>query len=280
MLLSIANSLYNSILGHSSRSKAIGSSPRTQVAGIAMALMVCSWPSIVTAQSTGLVGAPSRLDSPVRTVEYNAEWVESSSPIAGGVVSTTHFPSNGNTITTVRENVAPVGTGGAVLTSAPLPQGYAPQAMTAPNYAAIPNGNGGYLVPTVQYVPMNSGAPYQVAAAQYGQYGTCACQTPMMTQPTAFQPGMVQQPYASQPPVLAPQTGGVYGPMQPQFAQTNPGFYPVPQTQPASGQGGYRALIPRSLPAGTYIGQGWAGQPKAYVSSQPFRNIMRYLILP
>ncbi|MDP1564048.1 MAG: hypothetical protein Q8M16_21915, partial [Pirellulaceae bacterium] len=132
MLLSIANSLYNSTLGNIFRSATIGSSRRTHVAGIAIAAMVCSSTSIVSAQSTGLVGAPSRLDSPVRTVEYNAEWVESSSPIAGGMVSTTHFPSNGNTITTVRENV---GLGGTVLTSAPLPQGYAPPAMTGPNYA-------------------------------------------------------------------------------------------------------------------------------------------------
>lgn len=233
--------------------------------------------SHLAAQSSGLVGPPSRLgtDTQVKTTEYNAEWVESSSPIAGGIVSTTHFPSSGNTLTTVRENVAPAG---ALLTSAPIPQSAVmPQA--SPSYAAIPTGNGGYLVPTVQYVPMNSGAtagtPYQVAGVPYA---TCAqCQTPMLTQPTAFQPGLVQQPFANQQPVLAPPSGGVYGPMQP---QVNPGFYPVPQTQPQAAQGGYRALIPRSLPAGTYIGQGWAGQPKAYVSSQPFRNIMRYLILP
>jgi hypothetical protein len=258
-----------------------------RIAGIATLVFVWATTNAIHAQSGGLVGAPSRLDSgsQVRTVEYNAEWVESSSPVAGGVVSTTHFPNTGNTITTVREGAGPMGASSSVLTSAPLaqnyaPQSYSPQATSAPTYAAIPTGNGGYMVPTVQYVPMNSGvagASYQVASAPYG---TCAsCQTQMMTQPTAFQPGLVQQPYASQPPVLSP-SGGVFGPISQQPAATYPGFYPVPQTQPQSGQGGYRALIPRSLPAGTYIGQGWAGQPKAYVSNQPFRNIMRYMILP
>jgi hypothetical protein len=247
-----------------------------------IALLFATAAPAIYGQSQGLVNAPSTLGagSQARTAEYNAEWVESSSPVPGGVVSTTHFPSTGNTLTTVRENVAPIGASSPVLTSAPLPQAAGMQPMNAPNYAAIPNGNGGYLVPTVQNVPMNSGAtgaPYQVAAAPYA---TCAsCQTPMLVQPTAFQPGLVQQPFANQQPVL-PQSGGVYGPMQQQVAPNYPGFYPVPQTQPQSGQGGYRALIPRSLPAGTYIGQGWAGQPKAYVSSQPFRNFMRYLILP
>lgn len=232
-------------------------------------LVVLTLSTSAFGQTGGLVGTPSRLgtETQARTTEYNAEWVESSSPVAGGVVSTTHFPGTGNTITTVRENVVPAG---PYLTSTPLAQ------QTAPTYAAIPTGNGNYLVPTVQYVPMNSGmaagTPYQVAAVPYG---TCAsCQTQMLTQPTAFQPGVVQQPFANQQPVLAPQSGGVYGPMQ------QPGFYPVPQTQPQAGQGGYRALIPRSLPAGTYIGQGWAGQPKAYVSNQPFRNIIRYMTLP
>lgn len=257
-----------------------------RVAGFATVLFAWATTHVTHAQSGGLVGAPARLDSgaQVRTMEYNAEWVESSSPVAGGVVSTTHFPNTGNTITTVREGAGPMGAGSSVLTSAPLTQtnapSYAPQSLNAPTYAAIPNGNGGYMVPTVQYVPMNSGvagASYQVAAAPYG---TCAsCQTQMMAQPTAFQPGLVQQPFASQPPMLSP-SGGVFGPMSQQPAATYPGFYPVPQTQPQSGQGGYRALIPRSLPAGTYIGQGWAGQPKAYVSNQPFRNIMRYIILP
>lgn len=236
-------------------------------AGLAT-LVVLTFSSSAFGQSGGLVSTPSRLgtETQVRTTEYNSEWVESSSPVAGGIVSTTHFPSTGNTVTTVRENVVPAG---PYLTTTPM----APQA--APTYAAIPTGTGNYLVPTVQYVPMNSsvaaGTPYQVAAVPYGSCSSC--QTPMLTQPTAFQPGLVQ-PYANQQPVLAPQSGGVYGPMQ------QPGFYPVPQAQPQSGQGGYRALIPRALPAGTYIGQGWAGQPKAYVSNQPFRNIIRYMILP
>ncbi|MBL8892866.1 MAG: hypothetical protein JNL67_23010 [Planctomycetaceae bacterium] len=250
-------------------SHSLGTKLAQRVWSGATALLVVAVSSSAFGQTGGLVGTPSRLgtETQVRTTEYNSEWVESSSPVAGGVVSTTHFPGTGNTITTVRENVVPAG---AYLTSAPLPQ------QAAPNYAAIPTGNGNYLVPTVQYVPMNSGVaagtPYQVAAVPYG---TCAsCQTQMLTQPTAFQPGMVQQPFANQQPVLAPQSGGVYGPIQ------QPGFYPVAPAQPQSGQGGYKSLIPRALPAGTYISQGWAGQPKAFVSNQPFRNFIRYLTIP
>jgi len=258
-------------------------------AGWLAAAILIGWAGVdpwsVMAQTSGLVSGPNR------TAEYNAEWVESSSPVrGGGIVATTHFPNSGNTVTSIREPLeslsaqrlqmsgsTPLGSAGAV----------AP-AQAAPNYAAIPNGSGGYLVPTVQYVPMNSGQvaagnPVQLASAQYPYVACANCQTPMLTQPTAFQPGLAPQPFASQPPVLPPTAGGVYGPIQPQLA--NPamsGFYTQPQAQaaPAGGRSGYRSLIPRSLPAGTYIGQGWLGQPKAYVNSQPFRNFMRYLIVP
>jgi hypothetical protein len=236
------------------------------------------------------------LTTPNRTVEYNAEWVESSSPVrGGGVVSTTHFPNTGNTVTSIRESMDPAAvqrlqlSGAVPGATAPVGSATALQpSQSSVNYAAIPTGNGNYLVPTVQYVPMNPGPaanPVQLTAAQF-PYAACAnCQTPMMTQPTAFQPGLAQQPFASQPPVLPPTAGGVYGPIQPQLANpTAPGFYPPAQPQAQrglfGGQSGYRSLIPRSLPAGTYIGQGWLGQPKAYVNSQPFRNFLRYLIVP
>lgn len=238
----------------------------------------------VQAQSSNLVGPPSLGGGVAQTAQYNSEWVESSSPIpGGGVVATTHFPSNGNTLTTVRESADPMTaarlqTGGGVMpTGATMPA-----APTSPNYAAIPTGTGGYMVPTVQYVPMNNAAaaPYQVAAGY--NPATCAtCQTPLMTQPTAYQQGFVQQPFASQPPMLPPTAGGVYGPMP---GATAPGMYAQPMmpnpTAAAANQGGWRPLIPRSLPAGTYISQGWLGQPKAYVSSQPFRNIIRYMLVP
>lgn len=252
---------------------------------------------VAVAQNSGLGTA-----SGARTAEYNAEWVESSSPVTGGgVVTTTHFPGSGNTLTTVRDpgvgmgvqrpQMMPVGanpTAAAIQPNAAFQANSAFQpGVTAPAYAAIPTGNGGYLTPTVQYTTAANPAmaPYQVAGVPYN----CAnCQTPMMVQPTAFQPAMMpQQPLASQPPVLPPTAGGVYGPIQPQMGGApvgygTPGFYAQPQANAATanGQGGYRALIPRSLPAGTYIGQGWLGQPKAYVSSQPFRNFLRYLIVP
>lgn len=233
----------------------------------------------LAAQTSNLVGPPSLGGGVAQTAQYNSEWVESSSPIpGGGVVATTYFPSNGNTLTTVRESADPMAAarvqpaGGAVPTAATLPP-----AQTTPNYAAIPTGNGGYMVPTVQYVPMNSGA--NVAAYNPA---TCAnCQTQMLTQPTAFQQGFVQQPFASQPPMLPPTAGGVYGPMP---GAMPPGMYQQPMgvapTAAASNPSGWRPLIPRSLPAGTYIGQGWLGQPKAYVSSQPFRNFIRYMLVP
>lgn len=236
------------------------------------------------AQTSNLVGPPSLGGGMAQTAQYNSEWVESSSPIpGGGVVATTHFPSTGNTLTTVRESADPMAAarvqpvGGVVPTAATL----AP-AQTTPNYAAIPTGNGGYLVPTVQYVPMTAGAgvaPNQVAA--YNPAMCANCQTPMMTQPTAYQQGFVPQSYANQTPMLPPTAGGVYGPIPGAMPQ---GMYQQPMgvapTAAANNPGGWRPLIPRSLPAGTYIGQGWLGQPKAYVSSQPFRNILRYMIAP
>ncbi len=215
--------------------------------------------------------------SGVRTTEYNSEWVESSSPLpGGGLVTTTHFPSTGQTLTTIREPAPSFGTAQPQMGSGNV--GYAP----------IPTGTGGYLVPTVSYVPMSGAAMpanYTVAAApamNQSGYSCANCQT-MMTQPMAYQPGMMQQvPFASQPPVLPPTAGGVYAPIQSQMGfQPAPGFYAQPQMQaPVGGQGGYRSLVPRALPAGTYIGQGWLGQPKAFVNDQPFRNFLRYLIVP
>jgi len=253
-------------------------------------LLACSaagsWhASSVQGQSSNLVGPPSFGGGAAQTAQYNSEWVESSSPIpGGGVVATTHFPSNGNTLTTIREPAPGMATAPMQPTGSVMPTAATMQAAPAtPNYAAIPTGTGGYMVPTVQYVPMNSAAPapYQVSAA-YNPATCSTCQTPMMTQPTAYQQGFVPQPYASQPPMLPPTAGGVYGPMP---GPTAPGMYAQPTAMappPAAptNQGGWRPLIPRSMPAGTYLSQGWLGQPKAYVTSQPFRNVIRYMLVP
>lgn len=141
------------------------------------------------------------------------------------------------------------------------------------NYVPMASGTGAYLVPTVQYIPMSSNALTSYQAAYAPQVGCANCQTGVapVYQPTA----------ATQTPVLpnAPAAGNYQVPMGTAVA---PGYYnQVPgMAAPAPAASGYKALIPRSLPAGTYIGQGWAGQPKAYVNNQPFRNFFRYLIIP
>jgi hypothetical protein len=34
----------------------------------------------------------------------------------------------------------------------------------------------------------------------------------------------------------------------------------------------------QNMPPGTYLGQGWLGQPTAYVDGQPIRNLFRYIL--
>jgi len=237
---------------------------------------------------------PRRLDPAGQpTQQYNSEWVESTSPIpSGGVVTTTYFPASGQSSTTIRQPVTTMDAQRPQVAGVSYNEQFQSGSIgrPSPGLAPIPSGSGGYLVPTVSYVPMNAAtmASYQTPvynAAQTGAPFSCAtCQTPWQTQPTQFQPAMMQPPAAGQIPVLPPTAGGVYGPIQGQMA--GPGFYPQAPAQPAgwfgghSGQSGYRSLVPRSLPAGTYIGQGWLGQPKAFVNNQPLRNFMRYLIVP
>lgn len=266
------------------------------------------------ATTLGSLGAAVLLDSASTAMAQsnaagvNSEWVESSSPLTGGgTVSTTYFPESGRSVTNVQEAGI---TGG--LTSADLQR----QAFTSGGNASlipavaqsglapIPTGNGGVLVPTVNYVPLSGAAlaNYQAAypvttLAPAGPQGTCAtCQSNIQTQPTFFQQPFqpqVQVPFANQQPVLPQTNSGVYGPIAPTQQvvpgfttnpafNTNPGFATAPgfTPVPAAPTSGFRSLIPRSLPAGTYIGQGWLGQPKAYVNSQPFRNALRYLIVP
>lgn len=223
------------------------------------------------------LGQGTNLASPVRN-DVNAEWVESSSPTpGGGRVTTTKFPDSERLLTKVVEPaVAPLPAASQrpqLATQGALPGGVVP-AVGYGGYTPIPAGNGSYLVPTISYVPMSSNtmASYQAAYLPVNQANlNCPnCQVPAVP---AYQPTA-----ATQTPVLPGPVAS--GNLQVPMANANPGFYNQVPTAPAVAPSGYKALIPRSLPAGTYIGQGWAGQPKAYVNSQPVRNFLRYLIVP
>ncbi|GEM_PF-1792070 len=258
-----------------------------------LALAIC-----LTQSPVLLFGQTSRLlaNGNDGTKEVNAEWVESSSPvIGGGAVTTTYFPQSGSSLTSLQEpgingELAMIGSQRPQLAGV-SPIGSAMGNQPGANYAPIPTGNGGFLVPTVTYVPMNGStlANYQQNLQQVNYQGAvpgCVnCQSNGLTQPTQYQQIPYQPMAAAQTPMLPATNGGIYGPISPN-AQLNPavpGFYGVQNAGvngAAPANSGYRSLVPRTLPAGTYIGQGWLGQPKAYVSTQPVRNFFRYLIVP
>lgn len=216
--------------------------------------------------------------------EINSEWVESSSPLpGGGRVTTTDFVGSDRRLTKVIEPVA--ASVPSLTNAAQRPQllggnlqGQVGTGYSAANlgYGPVATGNGTVLIPVVQYVPMSSNAQatYQAAYSPIAQTGVCTnCQTPQIPLAPQYQPTA-----ANQTPVLpvAPTAGNFQAPMG-----NVPGFYnQAPGVAAAPAASGYKSLVPRSLPAGTYIGQGWLGQPKAYVNSQPFRNFLRYLIVP
>lgn len=250
-------------------------------AGIAVCILfVIAGPASVEAQTSG-----SR--------QINSEWVEASSPLpGGGRVSTTYQPGSGTSpVTSVSQSlIRNQGTfrpaGGTFSSQRPqLATGNltgAPLAVQAgainpaagsrqfggSGLAPVRTANGTTLMPVVSYVPVSG-----------SYYNPNALQNVGGVQQVQFQnPGVCRTPVAGTAPVLNTNSG-VFAPIPGQT--TNPatgGFFP---TQPTRQTGnGYRALIPRPLPAGTYIGQGWLGQPKAYVNNQPLRNALRYLIIP
>jgi hypothetical protein len=97
---------------------------------------------------------------------------------------------------------------------------------------------------------------------------------PQQFQQAPFQAGFpqlgFQQQYAQGAPGYPLQPGlGV-----PQFNQTGGNWWSPFLT----GSGYYTPLLNfRNMPQGTYLGQGIIGQPTAYVDSQPFRNLLRYI---
>ena len=60
----------------------------------------------------------------------------------------------------------------------------------------------------------------------------------------------------------------------PQFGRSNNPWW----SSFLTGSGRYTPLIQfRNMPPGTYLGQGFIGQPTAYVDGQPIRNLLRYV---
>jgi hypothetical protein len=131
------------------------------------------------------------------------------------------------------------------------------------NRLAQCNCNGVPVPPQqLQFPPQNYGY-----AGFQGQPNP-TCQAP---QPTFQQQGFPPQGYG-----VAGQGGY---PLQaglgvPQFNQTGGNWW----SPFITGSGYYTPLLNfRNMPQGTYLGQGLIGQPTAYVDSQPFRNLLRYV---
>ena len=135
-----------------------------------------------------------------------------------------------------------------------------------------------------QYQAQRVVDPYAPRVSQYGQTVT-AYQVPANQRPTlgigpVSRTGYVNncgcgvQSTANYVPVNNLQTGAAVSAPPATFGSQ-------PQTfgiQPTVGNGPYRPIVTlRNLPAGTYLGQGIVGQPKAYVDGQPVRNFIRYI---
>ncbi len=115
----------------------------------------------------------------------------------------------------------------------------------------------------------------QIPSQNYGYAGSPGQQNPQLQAPQpTFEP---QQGFPPQQGYGATGQGGY--PVQaglsvPQFNQTGGNWW----TPFVSGTGYYTPLLRfRNMPQGTYLGQGIIGQPTAYVDSQPFRNLLRYI---
>lgn len=220
------------------------------------------------------------------------EFIESSSPLpGGGVVTTVTQPGSVGpavSITGVPQGAAGA-SGNSVLVREPQPSA------EVPRVAQVPAGSQGVAntPPTLNAVPQYAGPVQQPVA------GTVQ-QVPVLGMPVAWdrslspartpgcgclgfgrggqvnynQPIFAPAPLAGVQPPPATFSPTAAGPVVQQMTPTVP-FVPAQQ------QSTWTPLVRlQNLPSGTYIGQGIIGSPKAYVDGQPFRNLLRYLIIP
>jgi hypothetical protein len=174
-------------------------------------------------------------------------------------------------------------------------QGYAPPGFASqasyvqPSYAQPFYPQGSYNQ-TQNYFASNvtssNPSPYQISSA-YGGYPVNYLPTNYANQPNSQQ---YQAPPSTYTSMLTNCCDPVYQPTQ----FTTPNVNPNPsalQTYPQYGGSNYGfggtqphqrttwvPVIPlRSMPYGTYLGQGIIGQPVAYVDGEPVRNFVRYI---
>lgn len=207
----------------------------------------------------------------------SVEFVTSSSPLPNGtVVTTTYYPQSG----------------AAPITS--LTAGYG-----VPLVASLPASN----LPTPQSVVQNAAPPVMstdslrpstsATSASVGSGWPTANQSTAVRMPTWGNPFTGPQPYWANPGTV--QVGRYPYPQA--LANTLPSGtvypYPVASTVPSlnaipnlppppvpytAQRPTYQPVVQfQNLPPGTYLGQGWVGQPKAYVDGQPVRNLFRYI---
>lgn len=221
------------------------------------------------------------------------EYIESSSPLpGGGVVTTVMQPGSIGPTVSISGNV-PQGTAAgneaSVLVRESQPSNEAPRiaqvsvgnqgvANTQPTLNPVPQYGTTIQQPvtgTVQQVPV-LGMPvaWDRSLSPTRNWG-CGCLGFGRGNQVGYnQPVLAPAPLAGvqPPPTMFPST--VPGSGMQQLTPTVP-FVPAPQRQT------YTPLVQlQNLPAGTYLGQGIIGSPKAYVDGQPVRNLLRYLIIP
>ena len=240
-----------------------------------------------------LVSAQSR---PITAQEY----IQSTSPLPGGgsVTSRSAPGQKTQTITTIAQ-LPSVGTAQSFVTPTPgfvpkqfstetqLPSNLANQALNSGSYPyptnALPNYTAYRQVSTLNLGPAETRVAQNCATCN--QNGGFANQSPALpTQlnfpvpntnvqppppPVSFQQPNLQAPAPTYQPNFQPGTIGT-----PQYGAQGANWY----TPFVTGSGVYTPIIKLgNLPPGTYLGQGWIGQPTAYVDGQPFRNLLRYL---
>jgi hypothetical protein len=223
--------------------------------------------------AVGLLIAATMGHADAQVANPNAgEFIQSSSPLpGGGIVTTTYHPtSNSPPVTTVS-----------------YPAGFA----TYPDAATVPSLAGAQSVLTSPAPPATN-SPTQLHTAQLPQLPATPPATvngPTIVVPTWGNPFAGPRRYLPanyQPQIPTTQTttgylpsGTVYPyPTAPTSPATGNSIVVSPPPIPSDPRVNYQPIFKlQNLPPGTYMGQGWLGQPKAYVDGQPIRNLLRYV---
>ncbi len=225
------------------------------------------------------------------------EYIESSSPLpGGGVVTTVVQPGSIGPAVTITGGVPQgtlQGTGGVNEASVLVRESQ--PATGAPRVAQVPPAGQGVAntQPTLNSVPQFAGPVQQPVAGTWQQ-------VPVLGMPVAWDRslspartsgcgclgfGRGSQVNYNQPVFAPAPLAGVQPPPATYSpTQAGPGVQQLTPTVPfvpAQQQGTWTPLVRlQNLPSGAHIGQGIIGSPKAYVDGQPFRNLLRYLIIP